>query len=662
MKLNIKNLSLALLLFSGVNETVAQGTLKTEEDYYRIETIPTPEGLELEVGGMAVLPDGRLATTTRRGDVWMINNPYMLNNTRPSFSKYAEGLHEPLGMNFIDNKLWVTQRGEVTVLEDVDGDDRADVYQSYYQWPLSGNYHQYSYGPVLMPDGKKLFTLNLDWIGHGSSQSKWRGWMLTLDENGKMEPWAAGLRSPAGYMVNDVGDVFYAENQGDWVGSGRMTHLAKGDFAGNPESLVWSGEPNSPVKLKPEDIPDTGEPLFDVAQRVPGIKPPAVWFPHTLMGISTSDIVQDVSKGKFGPFEGQYFVGDQGHSTIMRVAMEKVNGVYQGACFPFVEGFMSGVLRMRWGLDNSMFVGMTSRGWSSTGKAKFGLQRLVWSGEVPFEIKAIKSASDGFIIEFTKEANKSAALNPASYDIKSFNYKYHDTYGSPIINQRQVNIKGISLADDGKSVHVAVDSMRLGYIFGITAAGLESVEQEELLHNVGYFTLNSVNKAVAALDLSKYAVMSHEHHKMDMATTKVVEIISEKRVNTMPESWNGQADVNIILGTKPGLKFDKTKIQVKAGSTVKITFNNNDDMLHNLVIVKPNTVDLVGQSAQNMGLDGADKAYIPDSDNVLYHTGLMQPESSESIYFTALLEKGDYTFVCTFPGHYTLMQGILRVR
>jgi azurin len=55
-------------------------------------------------------------------------------------------------------------------------------------------------------------------------------------------------------------------------------------------------------------------------------------------------------------------------------------------------------------------------------------------------------------------------------------------------------------------------------------------------------------------------------------------------------------------------------------------------------------------------------AYIPDSDNVLYHTGLMQPESSESIYFTAPTEKGDYTFVCTFPGHYTIMQGVLRVR
>jgi azurin len=664
MKLKLIDLALfSFLTIFEITQVYAQGNVKTEDDYYKIITLPVPEGIELEVGGMSVLKDGRLGVATRRGEVWLIGNPYMYGNSRPTYKKFAEGLHEPLGLNFIDNKFWATQRGEVTILEDIDGDLEADVFQSYYQWPLSGNYHQYSYGPVLMKDGKKLFTLNLDWIGHGSSQSKWRGWMLALDDKGNMEPFAAGLRSPAGYMVNKSGDVFYAENQGDWVGSGRMTHLEKGDFAGNPESLIWSGEPNSPVKLKPVDIPDTGEPLFDVAQRVPGIKPPAVWFPHALMGISTSDIVQDNSKGAFGPFEGQYFVGDQGHSKVMRVSMEKINGVYQGACFPFREGFQSGILRMQWGLDNSMFVGQTSRGWSATGKDQFGVQRMEWTGEMPFEIKSIKSASDGFILDFTEVVSEESALNPASYDIKSFNYKYHHFYGSPIINQRDIKIEGIELSADGKSVHIAVDSMRMGYIFGITAEGIRGTNAQELLHNVGYFTLNVINKQVPSLDLDLFAVSeptSHEGHNMDMST--MPEVVSAKRVNKMPESWNGKADITLTLGTLPGLKFDKNKMQVKAGAKVKLVFNNNDDMLHNLVIVKPNTVNEIGQAALNLGLKGPEMAYVPASDNVLYHTGLMQPESSESIYFTAPTAKGDYTFVCTFPGHYMVMQGVLRVR
>src|SRR5690606_26048918 len=227
---------------------------------------------------------------------------------------------------------------------------------------------------------------------------------VKITPEGEMTPIATGLRSPAGYTISPEGDVFYAENQGDWVGSGRMTHLEEGDFAGNPEGLRWTDDPKSPIKgLKFEDIEkESGLTLYEYAKKVPQIKVPAVWFPHTILGISTSDILYDTVGGAFGPFEGQLFVGDQGHSKIMRVFMEKVNGVYQGAAFGFREGFSSGILRMIWGSDNSMFVGMTSRGWASTGKADYGLQRLKWTGKMPFEIKTMKAQPDGFVLEFTK--------------------------------------------------------------------------------------------------------------------------------------------------------------------------------------------------------------------------------------------------------------------
>ena len=69
-----------------------------------------------------------------------------------------------------------------------------------------------------------------------------------------MTPIATGLRSPAGFGFNEDEDIFYTENQGDWVGSGRMTHLEVGDFSGNPAGLKWTDHPQSPLKLKPEDI------------------------------------------------------------------------------------------------------------------------------------------------------------------------------------------------------------------------------------------------------------------------------------------------------------------------------------------------------------------------------------------------------------------------
>ncbi len=136
------------------------------------------------------------------------------------------------------------------------------------------------------------------------------------------------------------------------------------------------------MKMKRAYFPDSIGLMHDFAKNFANLKLPTVWFPHTIMGISTSDIVTDSTEGAFGPFAGQLLVGDQGHSKIMRVFLEKVKGEYQGACFPFREGFSSGLLRMRWGPDNALYVGMTSRGWASTGPEAYGLQRLSWTGKL----------------------------------------------------------------------------------------------------------------------------------------------------------------------------------------------------------------------------------------------------------------------------------------
>jgi azurin/glucose/arabinose dehydrogenase len=661
----MKNIVLTTLISLGCVAAQAQSKSKSEDDYYRIVTIPIPENIKMEIGGMAVLPDGRLAASTRRGEVWMIGNPYLKGDGKPSFHRFASGLHEPLGLLYRGKDFLITQRGEVTRLADTNNDGVADVYDSFAKWPLSGNYHQYSYGPVAMPNGEMLITLNLDWVGKGASQSKWRGWMLKLGEDGKLTPWATGLRSPSGFG-SYKGDIFYTENQGDWVGSGRMTHLAKGDFAGNPAGLRWSGEADSPVKLKPQDIPDTGEPMYDVAKTTPGLKPPAVWFPHTLVGISTSDFKEDVTNGAFGPFTGQMFVGDQGHSIITRVDMEKVNGVWQGTVFPFREGFMSGIIRLNWGLDGSLFVGQTSRGWAATGKSEFGIQRLVWTGKMPFEMKTVRSMPDGFEITFTMPIDKKAAASADSYKLNSFTYKYHHTYGSPVINAKELALKGIIVSEDGTRVRLVLDpaSLRKGYVHEIKADGIKSAEGANLLHITGYYTLNEIAGGTPA-DPSKFtttvkAEMDHSAHNA-VVTEPSSTVTSAKRVTAMPSDWTKGPDQVITIGTVPGLKFDISEIQVKAGSRIKLIFNNNDDMLHNLVITKPGTVNSVGEAGLNLGLKGSEMNYVPKTNDVLFHTNIVEPEKTESIYFVAPKQPGTYQYVCTFPGHYSLMQGKLKV-
>ena len=624
--------------------------IKKESQFYKIVDVPIPDNVKLEVGGLALTNGDKLGVSTRRGEVWLIDNPY---GSKPTYNLYASGLHEPLGLAFKNNGFYLAQRAELTRLEDKNGDGKADLFKTVYSWPLSGNYHDYSYGPIFTKSGDMLVTLNLGWEGRGVSLVKWRGWMLKISPEGEMTPIATGLRSPASLVANADGDVFYSENQGDWVGSGRMTHLETGDFAGNPAGLKWTTDPKSPLTLKPEDIEkQSGLSLYEYAKKVPNLKAPAIWFPHTILGISTSDMLIDTTANNFGPFKGQMFVGDQGHSKIMRVAMEKVNGVYQGATFPFVEGFSSGILRMIWGTDNSMFVGMTARGWGSTGGQEYGLQRLVWTGKTPFEIKTIKAHDDGFLVEFTKPVNKKLAAQTSSYDLTSFNYHYHNTYGSPIVDPQPGMIQSADVSDDGLSVKLTVHGMRLGFIHQLKALGVKSNTGESLLHNAGFYTLNEVPGGV---------LNSPPTHAMS-ATESTID--QPKRMNRMPVSWLNGPDTKLEMGTVPGLKFDTKEITVNSNEKIQLTFNNNDDMLHNLVVLQSgeDNADKIGQMALDLGLDGANMNYVPDSDMVMVHTGVIQPETSEAIFFQAPGQAGEYWIICTFPGHSLTMRAKLIVR
>ena len=283
---------------------------------------------------------------------------------QPRYSLFASGLHEPLGI--------IAAPGGGYLCRATGGDHPPARTPMEMGGPMiskrSGRFRSgvtitsTHSARVMGPNGNLRVTLNVSFGAPTQSSVPWRGWMVEVTPDGRMTPIAAGLRSPAGFTVSSTGDWFYTENQGEWSGSGRVTHVEPGDFFGHPASLAWSDLTGSPVKLHVGDIPDTGEPLHDVAKRIPGIKTPAVWLPHTIMGISTSDIREDSTHGKFGPFAGQFFVGDQGQSKVMRLTMEKVNGVWQGACYPFRSGFECGVLRLEWGEDGTLFAGETNRG------------------------------------------------------------------------------------------------------------------------------------------------------------------------------------------------------------------------------------------------------------------------------------------------------------
>ncbi|ALJ01770.1 large, multifunctional secreted protein (plasmid) [Rufibacter tibetensis] len=655
-----KALFIHLLLCLAFHVSNAQsGDAAKERRYYSIKNVPIPADVMLEVGGLAFTEDDKLAVATRRGEIWMIDDPYQNKLKNTKYTRFASGLHETLYLSYHKGSFYTTQRSELTKITDTDRDGKADLFKTVYAWPLSGNYHEYSYGPLFLPNGDMLVNLNLSWEGKGKSLAKWRGWMLKVKENGEMTPFATGMRSPAGLGLHESGDVFYSENQGDWIGSGWITHVKEGDFVGHPEGLKWSDEPNSPVKMKATAFKtDSVGTMFDFAKEQKGLKLPAVWFPHTLMGISTTAVLS-INSDAFGPFKGQLLVGDQGHSKIMRVFLEKVNGEYQGACFPFREGFSSGILRMAWGSDNSLFVGMTSRGWASTGGELYGLQRLVWNKKPIFEIKAMRALADGFELEFTQPVNKRLASNPKAYQMTGFTYSYQKSYGSPIINALPYSISSAEVTKDGRKVKLIVHGLREGYIHELMLKGIKSRTGTELLHPLAYYTLNAIPGGGQAHQ--KHAqMMTQQANAQQKDNNTPCGGEPSKNPTEQPANWAGGPDITITIGTKPGLKFSIEDFEVPEGSKVKLVFDNTDDMLHNLVITAKGKGDEIGKKAMELGMDGPKLGYVPISADVLFNTCLLQPNSSQDIYFVAP-KAGDYPYVCTFPGHYNIMKGIMKV-
>lgn len=492
-----------------------------ENDYYRIVSIvtsqaptesrskfwkPAPDGLALEVSGLARINDERLAVAIRKGEVWLLDGVYDDPPENVTYKKFASGLHEPLGLLKHNDSFYTVQRSELTRLRDTNGDEVADEYITVAKgWGTTGNYHEYAYGPKLDHSGNLWLTLNIgmgikgDQTARlvrdptlGVAQAPWRGWGMKVTPDGKLIPVCAGMRSPCGLGANRDGDMFYTDQQGNWVATNSLHHMREGAFFHHPEALASMSLPGSPIN-DVSNVP-SGLPLPEALKRFPQLKPPAVWFPYKKVGQSSTDIMLDNSGGRFGPFDGQLFIGEFTLSSINRVFLERVDGEYQGACFPFREGFASAVIRMEQGTDGSIFVGLSNRGWSSLGTAAYGLQRLVWTGKTPFEVKEMRAKPDGFELVFTMPVDPKTAGDTSSYSLNSYTYMYHSTYGSDEILKQSPRIERVTVSEDGLRVRLLVSGLRELFVHELEATGVRTADGQPLLHTRAYYTLNRVPK------------------------------------------------------------------------------------------------------------------------------------------------------------------------
>ena len=480
---------LSLFAVSAWGETLGEywDTAEEESKYYRIVEIPMPAGVAIEAGCFEVMPDNQLAIGTRRGDIFLVKGAFD-KNPRPTYKRFAHGLDEVMGMSYRDGAFVITQQTEVTRITDENADGRADHFRTLSdKWGFR-NYHEFAFGSKPDPEGNVWVALCLSKSYH--SDVPFRGWCLKVTPDGKTLPVCSGIRSPCGIGPNEHGVMFYAESQGPWNGSCSLKVLEQGGFMGHPVSFNWYDLAKE-MGDKPV-VPESRSRLMIERQRVKELVPYAVVFPYIRMGRSISGFMVDQTGGKFGPFENQLFVTDFSLSVVMRATTEKVNGVWQGACYPFREGLATGLLACQFTPRGDLIVGGTNRGWPVRGPREFAIQRLDWTGIVPFEIKTINARSDGFRLTFTKPVDPAVASDPATYSLSTFTHVYQQGYGSPEVDQTKPRVVQATVSEDRLQVDIKVEGLVQGHVHEFDLEPMREPGGGKLVHENAYYTLNEI--------------------------------------------------------------------------------------------------------------------------------------------------------------------------
>jgi hypothetical protein len=441
---------------------------------YRVEPITFPHWVAPEVGGIDFTPEGEIVVALRRHGI-LIATPTADPDTFGWRAFSTDSLHNSCGLQVISkSEMLVSQMPELTRLTDTDGDGIADLYETVADdWGISGNYHETN---ALTPDGQGGWYLAIGTASHNGptfyhtrgsfsdngrkgrnfSAAPWKGWVVHSDPDGNITPIAKGFRAHNGIMIDPQGRMFATDNQGDWRGTSPLYHIEKGNFYGHPSSLVWDEKFVREVSADPLQYYIEN---WDQYER--DRTPAAVEFPHGFMCNSPSEPVVDTTKGGFGPFAGQMFIGDVAGDRILRVMLEEVDGIVQGACVKFIEGELGGGNnRLVFSPEgNALYVGQTFRGWSGRNTAE-GMKRITFNGETPFAVKTISIREDGFVLSFTKPLDAIAAKDLTNYTAKSYWYKSHYPYGSPQLDEVELPISAAEVSPDRLSVRLTLSGLQ----------------------------------------------------------------------------------------------------------------------------------------------------------------------------------------------------------
>jgi putative heme-binding domain-containing protein len=591
---------------------------------YAIDTIAPPfknpwKAL-LYFGGHDFFADGSAAICTMQGDVWRVEGlDDKLRNVR--WRRMASGLHHALGLVIVDQFVYVLGRDQITRLIDLNGDGETDFYECFSNaYATSAAGHDFICG------------LERDDAGNFYTASGNQGLLRISPDGKKAEVLATGFRNPDGLSITPNGRLTVPCSEGEWT----------------PASMICEVTPS--VQEKPH---------FGYGGLRDG-KPPELPLAYLPRGLDNSSGGQVyISSSKWGPFQGQRLHLSFGAATHFLLLRDEVEGQAQGAIVPLVGEFRSGVHRGRFHpRDGQLYVSGMS-GWGAYSVEDGCFQRVRYTGDPVQLPRRFHVYRNGVLVEFTRSLDKSFVEKAGRHFAQCWNYRFSSGYGSREYSPSHYGLPGhdsIAIA----SVLVLADGRSLF----LEMPDLQPVNQLHLNLEIDKGRTCDLIIAVHKLDKPFRQLPNYRETIRPLAPHPILKDLAFAAKRT-PNPWRkpiaGARAIRLEAGKN--LTFATPTIRAKAGESIRLTLANPDVVPHNWVLVKPGMLNTVGEMANRLiaDPDAAARNYVPKADEVLVYTDVVPPQEGRTIYFRAPRERGRYPFLCTFPGHWMVMNGEMLV-
>ncbi|HEY1081400.1 MAG TPA: DUF6797 domain-containing protein [Prosthecobacter sp.] len=585
-------------------------------------TVPfeNPYGTLFFISGHDFFEDGTAAISTMTGEVWLVRGiDGKLEKLR--WKRYATGLHQPLGVKVANNKLYVLGRDQVTCLHDLNGDDEADFYECV------------SNAQETSPGGHDYITgLGVDKEGRFYTASGNQGLIRFSPGGGPVEVLATGFRNPNGLGLSPDGRfITTSVQEGDWTPASSICQVE----AGKNQGAHFGA--NGPKNGQPPE-------------------PPLMYLPRGEDNSSGGQcfIPEGVWKELRG--EGNLAHFSPGTGTAWLVMRQQVQGRWQGAAVRIAGDFDSGSQAGRFHpRDGHLYVtGM--QGWGSYTPRDGCFQRVRYSAAEGDPVPVGFEARDnGVLLRFDRPLNAAPAGNKQSHFAQCWNYSYSAAYGSPELSVRYADtvghdpleVRSAQVLEGGKALFLEIPQMVPASMVHLRV-GISSGRAHDL-----FLTAHAL--APAFTDFPGY-------EKVAKAWTPPVK--GKAAASAKANPWaKGEPGREIVVEAALGLQFVQKQLVAKAGEQLSLTFKNPDVVPHNWLLARPGSLQKLGDQVNLMITDpkGLAKHYVPDSKDVLFYTDMTNPKESFTIHFKAPAEKGAYPYLCTFPGHWMVMNGVLKV-